>query len=101
MATAVRRFAIRTLRPSCSLAMSHSSTSARQIRVDPEHHLLKMMRCAIGPRYVERVSIQLNQSEVTLTGYVDYWSDKQLVQESLRGLCGSRTIHNHVEVECA
>lgn len=79
--------------------MTTSSPSASPIfRVDTEHHLLDMMKQAVSRLNAHNLDIQLDDEAVLLHGTVDCWHDKQRVQESVRGLTGSRFIENNLQV---
>lgn len=70
----------------------------KYFRVDAQHCLLEMMQDAVSHLSRSQVDIRLDENTVCLTGQVDSWTDKQLAQESIRGLSGSLTIHNELRV---
>lgn len=72
--------------------------SSTYFRVDTEHHLLDMMKKAVSRMNALDLDIQLDQEAVLLNGTVNCWHDKQRIQESVRGLSGSRYIENNLRV---
>ncbi len=75
-----------------------STVSNQYLRIDPEHHVLEMMRQALQRMPSRRLDVQLLKDRVLLTGTVTTRHDKQNIQEKIRGLSGSREIHNELQV---
>ena len=80
------------------MATSTSAQSSTYLRIDTEHHLLDMMKTAVSRLNARDVDIQFDDDAVLLSGTVDCWHDKQRIQESVRGLTGSRFIENNLQV---
>lgn len=80
------------------MATSSTAHPNPYLRIDTEHHLLDMMRQAVSRLNARDVDIQFDDDAVLLCGTVDCWHDKQRIQESVRGLTGSRFIENNLQV---
>ncbi|MCR9199503.1 MAG: BON domain-containing protein [Planctomycetaceae bacterium] len=80
------------------MATSSPALSNGHLRIDTEHHLLDMMKTAVSRLNARNVDIQFDDDAVLLSGTVDCWHDKQRIQESVRGLTGSRFIENNLQV---
>ena len=73
----------------------------QQFYIDQPHSLRELVhnRLAGNPFVISRsLTINVNEDEVTLRGYVPTYYQKQLAQESIRNIEGVRTIHNELEV---
>ena len=73
--------------------------SHRHFRIDTEHRVLEMMEQAIGHLRCASIKVELHDNAVLLTGNVASWSDKQIAQESIRGISGNWTIQNDLNVK--
>ncbi|MCA9064581.1 MAG: BON domain-containing protein [Planctomycetaceae bacterium] len=71
----------------------------RMLRIDPEHAAAELMQKSVSRLLMNCVDVCVQNNEVWLTGRVPSYHDKQLAQESIRSLAGSRRIRNLVAVE--
>lgn len=80
------------------MSSNPAQPSTPYFRIDPQHQLLEMMQNAVGRLTSGRVSIEIAEERVMLTGSVRSWHEKQNVQEGIRGLSGRREIRNRLQV---
>lgn len=83
--------------PHSPMTKATSNNSPQVLRVDPEHHTLQLMQVAVA-RISGRIRLDLTSDRVVLSGSVEFWHQKQSLQESIRGLSADRMICNSVQV---
>jgi hypothetical protein len=75
------------------------TTSPRTFRIDARHHLQQMLEENALALLGRSVAVTVAEDAVVLAGQVNTWHEKQIVQESLRVMVGSRRIMNQLSVE--
>jgi len=74
-----------------------SSGNGRMLCLDIDHTVEQLMTAAVA-RISSRVRVHVDADRVLVSGTVNSWHEKQLVQESLRAVSPSYRISNEISV---
>ena len=69
------------------------------LRLDPQHHLLDLMKSALSRINGPGIDVRILGEELLLTGTVNSWHEKQHAQECIRELSRGRPILNDIRVD--